>query len=92
MAMKQTEYQVYGIAKGGGCTHAGVHTVTRMGPRVARWLQRDWEAWRDAFLADNPGDYPLREDALDPDRTTVCLAVHPVGQPERTRHYSVGRR
>jgi len=77
-----TEYQTYGIDAAGIVTHGGVTKAKRMTPRLARRIQREWEKWRIQYLADHPGDYPLRH--CPP---TVALRAHPLGRPQECREY-----
>jgi len=63
--------QVYGSDAQGGMTHAGIHEVSDLSNKELRRIQADWEAWREQYIKDNPGDYPLMH--LKP---TVTLYAH----------------
>lgn len=84
------KYQLYGIDKNGNVTHAGVRECR--GPitqNKAKRYQSEWERWRKDYLAVNPGDYPLRSDANDPERKTVSLIIHQCGHAEFAHSYPV---
>lgn len=52
--------QIYAVDADGSVVHAGtrnMRSITR--PAVLR-AERSWNKWRAKYLADNPGDYPLR--------------------------------
>jgi hypothetical protein len=78
------EFQTYGLDAAGNVTHAGTHRAKRFGPRIAKRHQAEWERWRAQFLAENPGDYPLRHVSA-----TAELRVHPVGRPDLCVSYRV---
>jgi len=71
------QVQIYGWDAFGHVTHAGVVSMTLVSPRTLRREQRRWEAWRGGYLADNPGDYPLRHVL-----PTVVVQGWPVGTPQ----------
>lgn len=78
------EYQVYGVDAAGKVTHAGVHAAPNMSEKSARRLQRKWLAWREQYLRDHAGDYPLRHAA-----PTVRLVMYPVAEPGRAETFNV---
>ena len=82
-------FQTYGIDASGKCTHAGVYDGRKQSPGVARKIQRDWLKWRKGYLADHPGNYPLRQDAETPERKTVTLVMHEIGHPESAISFPV---
>ena len=83
------EYQVVGYDRKGSVTHAGITKLNRLGPRIAQRLENDWRRWRDKYVMDNPGDYPLATDAQNPDRKTVLIAAWPVGNRAKVKMYPV---
>ncbi len=82
-------YQTYGLDAAGRCTHAGTHDGRKLSLGVARKIQRDWLKWRNQYLVDHPGNYPLREDANTPERKTVSLVMHEVGRPDTGSRFPV---
>jgi hypothetical protein len=58
--------------------HAGAHTVDELNPETLLRLHAEWEAWREKFLAKNPGDCPLR---TAPRVTHVEAWPIPIGDP-----------
>lgn len=74
MALK--EYQVWGFDGGGRLTHAGVHRLQAVAAAEAKRVEANWRRWRKRYLAEHPGDYPLRHIGR-----TVVLELHPVGCP-----------
>lgn len=78
------QYQIYGLDKSGNITHAGVHGLHRVSIKPIRRLQRKWSAWREQYLRDNPGDYPLRHN-----RPTIAILVHPIRHPEKTQRIAI---
>ncbi len=77
-------YQSYGLDAAGQVVHAGAHGAPRMSAKVARRRHRKWLAWRAAYLAVHPGNYPLRHCAR-----VATMAFHPVGDPQCCRHFPV---
>lgn len=82
-----TTYQTYGVDASGRCTHAGPKTARRMNTRTAWYIQRSWERWRERYLREHSGDYPLRSDTAP----TVALRAHPLGKPGECREYMFRR-
>ena len=79
------EYQIYGLDVNGSCTHAGCHEMKRFSKREALRIQREWERWRDEYLASHPGDYPLRTD----NRKTVKLWVYPITDHSKSKIFNL---
>jgi len=77
------EYQAYGLDKNGQVTHAGTFKAKKLTNQRVEKYQREWEKWRLQYLAQEPGNFPLRQDFNDPERTTHAIIVHPIAQPEK---------
>lgn len=78
--LSTVQYQIYAMDLNGKLNHCGVHTF--MGEVTVQKcldLERDWERWREDFLAENPGRYPLREKR----KQTVRYTMHVAG-PRKT--------
>jgi hypothetical protein len=78
------EYQTYGVDSDGHVVHAGVNRARRMSPEIARKIQRKWLIWRAGYLANHPGQYPLRDS-----QRVVRFCMHPVDDPSQARSFVV---
>ena len=70
--------QIFAYDKRGKLNHAGDGEfpgglISRM---ACEQNEKQWRAWRKKYLAENPGDYPLRKRCY---KTVTMLVRHPNG-------------
>lgn len=83
------EYQAYALDKDGIMTHAGTFKANKLNNKRIEKYQREWEKWRIEYLAKNAGNFPLREDFNNSDRTTHIIIAHPVENPEKSECFVI---
>lgn len=79
-------YQTIGLAADGECIHAGVHHVGRVTRKAVRKLERKWMTWRQQYLREHPGGYPLSKTALTP---VVTVVIYPIDDPSTAKRFTV---
>lgn len=58
--MNASKYQVWGTDEAGTITHLTTQVEPVSDAAQAIAIEQNWKAWREQYLLDNPGDYPLR--------------------------------
>jgi hypothetical protein len=58
--LRGIECQLYAWGPDGKCVYATPRRLAKITRKTIVKDYRRWRAWRVSYLADNPGDYPLR--------------------------------
>lgn len=61
MLSNPNNYQTWSTTESGELVCCGVNGMPRVNQRSALRCHRKWMAWREQYLRDNPGRYPLRD-------------------------------
>jgi len=81
------KYQIYAYDESSKLNHAGVHNIRgSVTPKIIQRIEKLWRKWREKYLAENPGNYPLREHH----NKTAMVYYHPAGFPEKTMGLYIG--
>ena len=92
MAQKMIRAQHYAVHADGKLAYAGSSDVRGITATSARAVHRAWVAWARGYVAENPGDYPLRATVAGLRQNPIVrLTLEPIGEPGQARVFELRR-
>jgi len=92
MAQTMIRVQHYAVHADGQLAYAGSTDARSITAASARGVHRAWVTWARRYVAENPGDYPLRTMVAELRRNPVVrMSLEPIGEPGRARVFELRR-